>query len=51
MTIADTTAYAQNPAEAKPGELPVFHGLSYMTAFGPKNYGVVSLLYGVTSSH
>lgn len=23
------------------------HGLSYMTAFGPKNYSVVSLLYGV----
>ena len=47
MTIADTAAYAQNPTEGEPGELPVFHGLSYMTAFGPKNYGVVSLLYGV----
>jgi len=23
------------------------HGLSYMTAFGPKNYAVVTLLYGV----
>jgi cytochrome c oxidase subunit 2 len=33
------TAFAQErPAIA--------HGLSYMTAFGPKNYSVVSLLYG-----
>jgi cytochrome c oxidase subunit 2 len=32
---------AENTGDAFP------HGLSYMTAFGPKNYSVVSLLYGV----
>jgi cytochrome c oxidase subunit II len=34
-----TIALAQDRSAAS-------HGLSYMTAFGPKNYAVVSLLYG-----
>lgn len=47
-TTAGATAHAQNVAGVGPvGELPVYHGLSYMTAFGPKNYSVVSLLYGI----
>ncbi|HEY7663073.1 MAG TPA: cytochrome c oxidase subunit II [Xanthobacteraceae bacterium] len=28
-------------------QLPISHGLSYLTAFGPKNYSVVTLLYAV----
>ena len=48
-TIATEGAEAQGAEAAlhQPGELPVFHGLSYMTAFGPKNYSVVNLLYGI----
>jgi cytochrome c oxidase subunit II len=55
---AASRAYAQCAATlsfALPGAAPasaqeqpaISHGLSYMTAFGPKNYPVVSLLYGI----
>ncbi len=46
ITLAATAVSVVSACAADSGRPVVTHGLSYMTGFGPKNYPVVSLLWG-----